>query len=110
MAIELDIQKNFKGFSLNVKLKGQDGTMGILGASGSGKSMTLRSIAGIETPDSGKIVINGRTVSVAIASETAARNYDMAGFWVVVIILISFLVVAAINIVSGRGMQTRRWI
>ena len=53
MAIELDIQKNFKGFSLNVKLKGQDGTMGILGASGSGKSMTLRSIAGIETPDSG---------------------------------------------------------
>lgn len=62
MAIELDIQKNFKGFSLNVKLKGQDGTRGILGASGSGKSMTLRSIAGIETPDSGKIVINGRTV------------------------------------------------
>ena len=62
MAIELDIQKNFKGFSLNVKLKGQDGTMGILGASGSGKSMTLRSIAGIETPDSGKIIINGKTV------------------------------------------------
>ena len=32
------IQKNFKGFFLNVKLKGQDGTMGILGASGCGKS------------------------------------------------------------------------
>ena len=25
MAIELDIQKNFKGFSLDVRLKGQDG-------------------------------------------------------------------------------------
>ena len=62
MAIELDIQKNFKGFSLNVKLKGKDGTMGILAASGSGKSMTLRCIAGIETPDKGRIVINGRTV------------------------------------------------
>ncbi|MGO5544399.1 sulfate/molybdate ABC transporter ATP-binding protein [Blautia sp. HCP3S3_H10_1] len=62
MVIELDIQKNFKGFSLNVKLKGHDGTMGILGASGSGKSMTLRCIAGIETPDSGKIIINGKTV------------------------------------------------
>ena len=35
MAIELDIQKNFKGFSLGVRLKGQAGTMGILGASGS---------------------------------------------------------------------------
>ena len=62
MAIELDIQKNFKGFSLDVKLKGQAGTIGILGASGSGKSMTLRSIAGIETPDSGRIIINGKTV------------------------------------------------
>lgn len=62
MAIELDIQKNFKGFSLHVKLKGQDGTMGILGASGSGKSMTLRCIAGIETPDQGRIIINGKTV------------------------------------------------
>ena len=58
----------------------------------------------------GTILGKTRTVSVAIASETAAGNFDMAGFWVVVIILISFLVVAAINIVSGRGMQTRRWI
>ena len=40
MAIELDIQKNFKGFSLNVKLKGKEGTMGILGASGSGSTLT----------------------------------------------------------------------
>ena len=62
MAIELDIQKNFKGFSLDVRLKGQAGPIGILGASGSGKSMTLRSIAGIETPDSGRIIINGKTV------------------------------------------------
>ena len=58
----------------------------------------------------GNILGKTRTVSVAIASETAAGNYDMAGLWVVVIILISFLVVAAINIASGRGMQTRRWI
>mgnify|MGYP000339987923 CR=1 FL=1 len=57
MAIELDIQKNFKGFSLDVKLKGQAGTIGILGASGSGKSLTLKSIAGIEHPDQGHIQI-----------------------------------------------------
>ena len=58
----------------------------------------------------GNILGKTRTVSVAIASETAAGNFDMAGFWVVVIILISFIVVAAINIVSGRGMQIRRWM
>ena len=36
--------------------------MGILGASGSGKSMTLRCIAGIQTPDSGRIVVNDKVL------------------------------------------------
>ena len=58
----------------------------------------------------GNILGKTRTVSVAIATETAAGNFDIAGFWVVVIILLSFVVVAAINIVSGRGMRNRRWI
>ena len=55
-------------------------------------------------------IFKTRTVSVAIAAETAAGNYDVAGFWVVVIVLISFVIVALINIVSGRGMKSRRWI
>lgn len=58
----------------------------------------------------GNILGKTRTVSVAIASETAAGNYGMAGFWVAVIILISFVIVAAINVVSGRGMRTKRWM
>ena len=58
----------------------------------------------------GNILGKTRTVSVAIASETAAGNYGTAGFWVVVIVLISFVIVALINIVSGKGMKTRRWI
>ncbi|MDR0377939.1 MAG: ATP-binding cassette domain-containing protein [Spirochaetaceae bacterium] len=36
--------------------------LGILGVSGSGKSMTLKCIAGIETPDEGRISVNGRTL------------------------------------------------
>lgn len=62
MAVTIDIEKHFRGFSLRVKWESSSRTMGILGASGSGKSMTLRCIAGIETPDSGKIVVGGRTV------------------------------------------------
>ena len=62
MAIYVDIEKNFRGFSLRVKLESVSSAMGILGASGSGKSMTLRCIAGIETPDRGKIIVNGNTV------------------------------------------------
>ena len=40
----------------------------------------------------------------------AAGNYGMAGFWVVVILIISFVIVAAINIVSGKGMKMGRWM
>lgn len=62
MAISIDIEKDFKGFSLRVKFDSTCAAMGILGASGSGKSITLRCIAGIETPDRGRIVVNGRTI------------------------------------------------
>ena len=62
MAITVDIEKNFKGFHLKTTFSSSTSATGILGASGSGKSMTLRCIAGIEKPDRGKIVINGRTV------------------------------------------------
>lgn len=36
--------------------------MGILGASGCGKSMTLKCVAGIEKPDQGRIVLNGKVL------------------------------------------------
>ena len=62
MALQVNIEKNFKGFSLRTAFESTTSSTGILGASGSGKSMTLRCIAGIETPDKGKIVINGRIV------------------------------------------------
>ena len=41
-------------------LEAGDETLGFLGASGCGKSLTMRCIAGIETPDEGRIVVNGQ--------------------------------------------------
>ncbi len=41
---------------------GLGGPLGILGASGSGKTMTLRAIAGLETPHRGRVVLNGRVL------------------------------------------------
>ena len=58
----VDIEKKLKGFELRIRMETKREALGILGASGSGKSMTLRCIAGIEKPDRGKIIINGRTV------------------------------------------------
>lgn len=58
----------------------------------------------------GNILGKTQTISVAIASEVAAGNYDVAGFWVVVIVLLSFVIIVAINFISGRGMKTTgRW-
>lgn len=57
MAINVEIQKKFGEFELNMNFKSTSKRIGILGASGCGKSMTLKSIAGIETPTEGKIQI-----------------------------------------------------
>jgi len=61
MEFYVDIQKKFQGFKLDVQLKSQYDIIGILGASGSGKSMLLRCISGLVKPDKGKIIINGKT-------------------------------------------------
>lgn len=61
MEIYVDIKKKFDDFNLNIKFQ-DSGTIGLLGSSGSGKSMTLKSIAGILEPDSGIIMINNKIV------------------------------------------------
>lgn len=60
MKLIVDIIKKLPDFELRVKFETGNVAVGLLGASGSGKSMTLRCIAGIDTPDSGKIELNGR--------------------------------------------------
>ena len=62
MAITAHIRKQLKDFELKVDFDLESGCMGLLGASGCGKSMTLKCIAGIETPDSGRITLNGRVL------------------------------------------------
>ena len=57
-----DIHKKIGNFSLDVRIESDAKRIGILGASGSGKSLTLRSIAGIEDIDSGHIEVNGRVL------------------------------------------------
>ncbi|GHV92450.1 hypothetical protein AGMMS50268_29530 [Spirochaetia bacterium] len=75
MGIRVSIRKRFsRSFSLEINFETADsglaadgsggiaGCLGILGASGCGKSMTLKCIAGIETPDEGHISVNGRVL------------------------------------------------
>ena len=60
--LSVNIQKKIGAFRLNVSFNAEDGVTGILGASGCGKSMTLRCIAGIDKPDEGRIVLDGVTL------------------------------------------------
>lgn len=62
MAIEVKIKKRLGDFVLDTEWKSDSRRIGILGASGCGKSMTLKCIAGIETPDEGSIAADGRTL------------------------------------------------
>ena len=59
MSLEVEIEKRFAGFTLRAQFTAQDTATAILGASGCGKSMTLRCIAGIVKPDKGRIVLDG---------------------------------------------------
>lgn len=60
MALEARIVKDFGSFRLDVDIKAGTETLGFLGASGCGKSLTMRCIAGIEKPDEGYIKVNDR--------------------------------------------------
>lgn len=62
MSIYCKIKKKMGRFTLDIEFEAGDETVALMGASGCGKSMTLRCIAGIEKPDSGQIIINGKTV------------------------------------------------
>ena len=61
MSLSVSIKKHFPSFNLDVTIEAGNETLGFLGESGCGKSLTMRCIAGIETPDEGHIVVNGRT-------------------------------------------------
>ena len=62
MSLEVNITKKLDGFTLHANFAARSTATAILGASGCGKSMTLRCIAGIVKPDAGRIVLDGRVL------------------------------------------------
>src|SRR5712691_10517100 len=62
MSLEVFIEKAVPGFRLALEFTADGAPLGLLGPSGSGKTMALRAIAGLETPDRGRIVLQGRVL------------------------------------------------
>ncbi len=61
-SLAVTLHKSLGPFPLDVQFTAGPEALGILGASGAGKSITLRCIAGVETPERGRIVLNGRVL------------------------------------------------
>ncbi len=77
MVMKIDIQKKIEDFKLDIQLESNSRRIGILGPSGCGKSMTLKCIAGIETPDVGIIEIDNNVLfdkSKKINQKVQKRN------------------------------------
>lgn len=62
MSLYVDIEKKLNNYNLRVFMEKTNKITGLLGESGCGKSMTLKCIAGLEKPDKGRIVLNGKTL------------------------------------------------
>lgn len=62
IALTVNIQKQLPDFCLNLSFHTDRAPLGLLGASGAGKSTIIRCIAGLETPEFGKIVLNSRVL------------------------------------------------
>ena len=62
MSLKVDIYKRLGSFRLNVQLEAGDRPLALLGASGGGKSATLKCIAGVMTPDEGRIILDGQVL------------------------------------------------
>ena len=62
MGLHVDIRKTLGDFHLEVRFEAERETLALLGASGCGKSVTLRCVAGILTPDEGRITLDGVTL------------------------------------------------
>lgn len=62
MSIQVNIRKQLGSFRLDAAFEAGNEVLALLGGSGCGKSMTLRCIAGVDTPDEGRIAVDGQVL------------------------------------------------
>ncbi len=67
----VNIRKRLAAFDLNVRLEAGSEILVLFGPSGAGKTQTLDAIAGLTTPDSGEIVLDGVTFFRGTGGEPA---------------------------------------
>ncbi|MCR9110543.1 molybdenum ABC transporter ATP-binding protein [Marivita sp. XM-24bin2] len=62
MSLSVDIRRSLGGFDLHTTFDAPEGVTVLFGRSGSGKTSVVKSVAGLVTPQQGKITVNGRVL------------------------------------------------
>jgi molybdate transport system ATP-binding protein len=106
MSLIVNVRKKFKDFHLHVSFETEGGRLGILGASGSGKTMTLKMIAGIEQPDEGLIQLNGRVLFDSEAKINVSPQHRKVGYLFQQYALFPNMTVSQ-NIACGLRLMTK---
>ena len=83
MSVDIAIRKTFRGdqrhFELDVAFASNQRRIVLFGPSGAGKSLTLRAVAGLLSPDSGHVRVDGRVLYDAAAGvDLPAREREVA--------------------------------
>jgi molybdate transport system ATP-binding protein len=83
MSVDIAIRKTFQGdhrhFELDVAFASNQRRIVLFGPSGAGKSLTLRAVAGLLSPDSGHVRVDGRVLYDAAAGvDLPAREREVA--------------------------------
>lgn len=62
MSLSVDIRRALGAFELSTRFDAPEGVTVLFGRSGSGKTSVVKSVAGLVTPGSGRITLNGRVL------------------------------------------------
>ncbi|HEY5930823.1 MAG TPA: ATP-binding cassette domain-containing protein, partial [Burkholderiales bacterium] len=108
MRIEVDIRKtlrsNKREFSLDVRFTCEDDKNVVFGPSGAGKSITLRAIAGLETPDSGRIAVAGKVLfDSSLGINVPARERSVAYLFQ------DYALFPHLTVVDNIGFGLKQW-
>ncbi len=105
--LDVSIRKELGGFALDVSFQTGAKCLGILGASGCGKTMTLRSIAGVLSPDRGYIRLGDRVLYDSAARIDLPPQRRRVGYLFQNGALFPNMTVAE-NLAAGLGGRSRQ--
>jgi len=78
-ALDVSLQKQWPGFTLDVAFRAEGGATVLFGPSGSGKTLIVKAVAGLGRPDKGKIVLGDRLLLDTVEGITIAPEARRVG-------------------------------